>query len=347
MPSEIEKYQGFKAELAIAETFEELKFIESKAAAAAEFARKNKIGLDEQNQWGRFRVEIEAKKGLWLDEKFPPNIGRMGSNREPINMPIPKKESTQARNIFRNPEPVKSVIAKIESSGKVVTPSLVNTELKKEQRQVEIKEQNVTSLSKFEKLEFEKVCDIRNCSIQELLNSVKPDAIITDPPYPKEFLPLYEQLAKLSICVSLVAVMCGQSYLPEILHTMSKYLKYRWTIAYLTPGGQSVQQWVSKVNTFWKPVLLFGDSIEWFGDVAKSKVNDNDKRFHNWGQSESGMYDLVERLTKPGQLVCDPFLGAGTTGVVSLELKRRFVGCDIKLECVTKSIERCQNQFVK
>ena len=25
------------------------------------------------------------------------------------------------------------------------------------------------------------------------------------------------------------------------------------------------------------------------GDVIKSDVNDNDKRFHGWGQSESGM----------------------------------------------------------
>jgi DNA modification methylase len=41
------------------------------------------------------------------------------------------------------------------------------------------------------------------------------------------------------------------------------------------------------------------------------------------------MADLVERLTNPGQLVCDPFLGGGTTAVVSLALGRRFVGCDI------------------
>ena len=92
---------------------------------------------------------------------------------------------------------------------------------------------------------------------------------------------------------------------------------------------EGCQQWEAKVNTSWKPVLVFGDAEGWFGDVARSKVNDNDKRFHGWGQSESGMSDLVERLTKPGQLVCDPFLGGGTTAVVSLALGRRFVGCDI------------------
>jgi hypothetical protein len=36
-----------------------------------------------------------------------------------------------------------------------------------------------------------------------------------------------------------------------------------------------VQQWQVKVNTTWNPVLLFGDAVEWFGDVSVSKTNDN------------------------------------------------------------------------
>lgn len=176
------------------------------------------------------------------------------------------------------------------------------------------------------------VCDLRVCSCAELFRSgIKPDAVITDPPYPAEFLPVFTELAEGCALagVPLVAVMSGQSYLPEVMRRLSEHLRYRWTLAYLTPGGQAVQQWQAKVNTSWKPVLLFGEAEAWFGDVATSRVNDNDKRFHGWGQSESGMADLVERLTKPGQLVCDPFLGGGTTAVVALALGRRFVGCDI------------------
>jgi len=191
--------------------------------------------------------------------------------------------------------------------------------------------------------EFESVCSIRHCGYNELMATVKPNAIITDPPYPKKFIYLYDSLAELSKEVSIVAVMCGQSYLPEILTLMTRHLKYRWTMCYLTPGGQAVQQWVSKVNTFWKPVLLFGDAIEWIGDVTKS--NSNDKDFHDWGQSESGMIDLVNRLTSPNDLICDPFVGAGTTGVAALSQGRRFVGCDIDLDCVTKSLERCKAVF--
>lgn len=190
---------------------------------------------------------------------------------------------------------------------------------------------------------LKEVCDIRHCSMQELLGGgISPDCIITDPPYKQEYLLAYKELAELSREIPLVAVMCGQSYFPEVLALMNQYLQYRWVLAYLTPGGQAVQQWQAKVNTFWKPVLLFGKATNWIGDVCKSEVNDNDKRFHNWGQSESGMLDLVERLTKPGQLICDPFLGAGTTAVVSLLLGRKFVGCDTDEAMVQKSISRCE-----
>ena len=192
---------------------------------------------------------------------------------------------------------------------------------------------------------IESVCDLRVCSCAELFkDGARPDAVITDPPYSREFLPAFTELAescKLA-CVPLVAVMSGQSYFPEVMSRLCEHLKYRWIISYLTPGGRSVQQWNAKVNTFWKPVVLFGAASDWIGDVAASKVNDNDKSHHGWGQSESGMADLVERLTKPGQLVCDPFLGGGTTAVISLALGRRFVGCDIDAKCIENARRRIE-----
>jgi len=161
------------------------------------------------------------------------------------------------------------------------------------------------------------------------------DAIITDPPYPEEHLPLYADLAQIAARVlkpggSLI-VMVGQSYLPKILELMTPHLEYQWIVAYLTPGGQAPQIWQRKVNTFWKPILWFVKGIydgDWVGDVCKSDTNDNDKRFHDWGQSESGMIDIVERFTLPGDLILDPFCGGGTTGVVAVGLNRRFIGID-------------------
>lgn len=174
------------------------------------------------------------------------------------------------------------------------------------------------------------------------------DAIITDPPYPKEFLPLYKILAaqagRLLKPGGSLLVMCGQSYLPEIFKLMAdSRLNYYWTFSYQTPGGQSPQIWKAKINTFWKPVIWFvkGDyKGDWHGDVIKSDVNDNDKKHHYWGQSESGMERIVKEFTQPGQTVLDPFVGGGTTAIVSLVHKCNFIGVDIKPESVETTKER-------
>ena len=161
------------------------------------------------------------------------------------------------------------------------------------------------------------------------------DVIITDPPYPKEYLDVYEDLAivakRLLKPGGSLVVMVGQSYLPEVFAKMIPHIRYHWTLSYLTPGGQSAQMWQRKVNTFWKPLLWFtnGDyDGDWIGDVTKSATNDNDKRFHNWGQSESGMADIINRFSKPGEIILDPFIGGGTTGVVAVKMCRKFVGID-------------------
>jgi ParB/RepB/Spo0J family partition protein len=178
------------------------------------------------------------------------------------------------------------------------------------------------------------------------------DAIITDPPYPKEYLPLYEtlaiQAARLLKPGGSLVVMCGQSYLPEIFKLMTPHLNYFWTFSYQTPGGQSPQIWKAKVNTFWKPILWFvkGDYKGiWHGDVIKSDVNDNDKRHHHWGQSESGMARIVKEFTEVGHVILDPFAGGGTTGLVSIALKRKFIGCDIDKKSINTTKERIYNML--
>jgi site-specific DNA-methyltransferase (adenine-specific) len=71
-----------------------------------------------------------------------------------------------------------------------------------------------------------------------------------------------------------------------------------------------------------------------------SEPNDNDKEHHHWGQSESGMADIIERFSYPGQTICDPFCGGGTTGVVAVRMNRLFVGIDCDQEAVATTLKR-------
>src|SRR3989442_14950728 len=46
---------------------------------------------------------------------------------------------------------------------------------------------------------------------------------------------------------------------------------------------------------------------------------------------------VIEQLTKPGDIVLDPFLGSGVTVVEALRMKRKAVGVDINPYSITIS----------
>ena len=86
------------------------------------------------------------------------------------------------------------------------------------------------------------------------------DFIITDPPYPKEYLPLWKVLARRTLewlkPGGLLIAMSGHSYLDQIYAILNEYLKYYWTAAYLTPGQPTPLRQIN-VNTTWKPLLIY------------------------------------------------------------------------------------------
>lgn len=168
------------------------------------------------------------------------------------------------------------------------------------------------------------------------------DLIVTDPPYPEQYLGLYDALGALGARVlkpggSLLA-MSGQSFLPSVVEQLGRHLAYRWTLAYMLPGG-TTQLWERKVLCRWKPVLWYVKGEykgEWVDDVCTSPRQD--KANHHWGQSEAGMVDIIRRFS--GNLILDPMCGAGTTGVAALALGRQFIGIDCDPEALKVAASR-------
>ena len=170
------------------------------------------------------------------------------------------------------------------------------------------------------------------------------DAIICDPPYEVEYLPVYSSLAvsasKLLKPGSPLVVMIGQYHLPEILALMTPHIKYTWIVSYLTPANTG-RVFSAKALVNWKPILIFSNGHyggEWYSDTASNAARD--KKFHEWGQGESGMMELVEKFSTPGQTILDPFCGGSATGAAALKLNRLYIGSDCEPDAIAISAKR-------
>lgn len=158
------------------------------------------------------------------------------------------------------------------------------------------------------------------------------DIIITDPPYPEEYIELYTPLAELAERVlkpgGLCVVMTAHYTLPETMRRLGEHLSYWWISAYLMPRNEG-RVFSRKALVGWKPLLVYskGDYTgEWFKDVCNSVAPS--KCEHEWGQDEAGMASILDSFTQPGMTVLDPFCGGGSTGAACLKLGCKFIGAD-------------------
>jgi hypothetical protein len=80
------------------------------------------------------------------------------------------------------------------------------------------------------------------------------------------------------------------------------------------------------------------------GYIASEGWNDKERM---GGKPTRLMRQMVTHYSRAGELICDPFMGAGTTGVACMQEGRRFVGVEIDpeaFELSCKRIEQAQRQ---
>lgn len=166
------------------------------------------------------------------------------------------------------------------------------------------------------------------------------DLILTDPPYPKEFLHVWGQLGEIAARTlkpnGYLVTYSGQLYLDYVMKTLGEYLSYCWMVSlYHTGATQLVHP--RKVIGTWKPILIYkkGEPGKFDNALVDSITDDyREKDFHEWGQGESAVGYLMKVFSKPNDLVLEPFAGGGTTLVVANDLKRRCIGIDIEAQCM-------------
>ena len=54
---------------------------------------------------------------------------------------------------------------------------------------------------------------------------------------------------------------------------------------------------------------------------------------------------IILACTNEGDLILDPFTGSSTTGIIALELGRKFIGIDLEKEYLDLSVKRFEQKF--
>lgn len=319
--------------LALVRDADDAEVLWRKLSAIDEAARLAKVHGDVQLQAGRLKLRAERRWGELLGP------AEHGGSRDQVSSGNLKAADRAARHKAREvaavPEPVfEKYLGAVRDGERLRRQRLFR--LAREHEAEKRRSEPVASVVSLAGAE------IRHGDFREVLADLSDvDAIITDPPYPQEFLDEYDALGEFAARAlkpdGILAVMVGQTHLPAYLNRLTRHVSYRWCGAYMTEGP-ATRIHARSVGTKWKPILIFGGSRFLTQDVFASQADD--KRHHRWGQSESGFADLIERLTEPGELVVDPFTGGGTTAIVCRDLGRQFIGCDLDAAAVHGARER-------
>lgn len=191
--------------------------------------------------------------------------------------------------------------------------------------------------------------DLRQGKLKQALADVTDvDLIFTDPPYPREHLAAWTDLADWAVGAlkpgALLVAYSGQYHLPEVMERLARRLDYQW-LGWLVTTGSHVAVHQRPIMSGGKPLLIFSNGSltepfrsRRFFDSIRSEGRTRER--HTWEQAEGPAAYYIEALTERGELVVDPFLGSGTFAYVAAELGRRFIGCDVDPEAVSTSRER-------
>ena len=92
-------------------------------------------------------------------------------------------------------------------------------------------------------------------------------------------------------------------------------------------------------TTFKKPVkkIVFKQQ----GFITDSK----DKRYRPTQKPSELVTQLIELFTKPGDVICDPFMGSGTAAIACINTGRKFIGIELDKGYFDIAVERVNTRL--
>ena len=186
------------------------------------------------------------------------------------------------------------------------------------------------------------------------------DCVITDPPYglgdtitDKNHYLSYDDRKE-----NLIGLI--RQFVPEALRIADRvvitsgvgnlhlYPQPTWTMAWVNKAGVGSSSWGF---CCWQPILVYGkdpflaDGKGRRPDTLFQEVNDVEIKGnrHPCCKPTSVMEWIVERVSREGETILDPFMGSGTTGVACVKKKRSFIGIEKDETYFNIASERIKN----
>ncbi len=283
--------------------------------------------LDAEVRIGELTKEIEPLPGKNNSKR---DSGVANSKTETIEqLGFTSRQIERFESLASHPEIVEKVKAEARENDDLPTRTEVLHKIAEQKRDERMAIENAARMNAVAEI------DLRKGDFKKVLSDVwNIDAIITDPPYPAEYLDCFSELSLFAserlkedgFC----AVYSGEAHLPEVINRLSEHLTYVWTFCLYHTGKTQI---VNGVNIMcgWKPILIFSQGrkkmrFSVYDVISSDKM---EKFSHEWQQGEAGAMKLIEAFSAPGELVVDPFAGSGTFLKVAHEMGRRATGADL------------------
>ena len=302
---------------------------------------------------------IQVEENALIPPQTKRDSGKIGRKKQllgSVNSTLPKitpEQKKQRRNLngvnSKNAEQ-KFKEAQEITGNKVVTDSSYYFKKLEDKKKKEREERREKAKARKQTKESKKkIKDVKiyNLPINKLHTKIEPnsvDLILTDPPYEKKALPLFKELSFLAGSIlkpgGSLLCMSGNIYLPEVIKNLKKCknIQYHWVLVYFMTGPISMV--ISRsISQSYKLILWFTKGKykgEFINDVIKADLKgEKTNEFHKWGQSANGQLEILKKgIAYPGDTICDPFLGAGSTALASVKRGCKFIGSDIDKECL-------------
>lgn len=259
-----------------------------------------------------------------------------GSKKRPVDFQMTKDQFKQCKDIASIPEPAfNEFIEQKKAEVQEKASELTTAGMLRFKKELDKKEQRSEMEAKGKTVEID--VDFRLGNFMEVLDDIPDgsvDCIITDPPYPIEYIGEWSRLSEFAskklkpngFCIAY----SGQANLDVVINAMNSHLDYYWTMAVYHEGATQIVNG-SNMMCRWKPVLVYQNGKKRMQSVVQDYFisRQREKSGHDWQQSKSGVSYLIEHFTAPGDLIVEPFAGSGTTVIAAREMNRNIIAAEI------------------